>query len=76
MIQVTIDDISGETLPINVYITDVYGNNKTLLGTITNPVPPSIEFYTSSPSVFDNSPEFIVVLEDANSCIINSTNVC
>lgn len=76
MIQVTIDDVSGATLPINVFITDVYGNNKTFLGTITDPVPPSVEFNNTSPSVFDNTPEFILLLEDANSCVISTTNLC
>lgn len=76
MIQVTINDISGATLPVNVFITDVYGNNKTQLGVISSSVPPSVNFNTTSPSVFDNTPEFILLLEDANSCIISSTNLC
>ena len=35
MTQVRITDISGGTYPISVYISDVYGNNQTLLGIIS-----------------------------------------
>ena len=34
MTQVRIDEISGGTYPVSVYISDVYGNNRNLLGVI------------------------------------------
>ena len=34
MTQVRIDEISGGTYPVSVYIADVYGNNRSLLGVI------------------------------------------
>ena len=69
MTQVRITDISGGTYPINVYIADVYGNNQTLLGVInTGPVPPTVEYNTVIPSIFETAPEIMLKLVDANGC--------
>ena len=71
MTQVRITEISGGTYPINVYISDVYGNNQTLLGTInTGPVPPIIEYNTVIPSIFNTAPEIMLTLTDNNGCSI------
>ena len=61
MVQIRITNISGGTYPIEVYISDVYGNNKSLLTTITSgPVPPTL-FYTSSiPPIFETAPEILL----------------
>lgn len=76
MIEVVVDNIYGAQLPINVFISDIYGNNKIYLGTIQNPVPPSVNFYLDYPSQFDTAPIFLVTLEDYNSCVISTTNLC
>lgn len=69
MTQVRITEISGGTYPISVYISDVYGNNQTLLGTIsTGPVPPVVEYNTVIPAIFTNAPEIMLKLVDSNNC--------
>jgi len=69
MTQVRITEISGGTYPISVYISDVYGNNQTLLGTITTgPVPPVVEYNTVIPSIFSTAPEIMLKMIDSNNC--------
>ena len=69
MNQVRITEISGGTYPISVYISDVYGNNQTLLGTISSgPVPPVVEYNTVIPSIFSTAPEIMLKLVDSNNC--------
>ena len=69
MTQVRITEISGGTYPISVYISDVYGNNQTLLGVIgSGPVPPTVEYNTVIPPIFANAPEIILKLVDDNNC--------
>jgi hypothetical protein len=52
MTQIRITEISGGTFPVTVYISDVYGNNQTLIGTISSgPVPPVVEYNTDIPSI-------------------------
>ena len=71
MTQVRITEISGGTYPISVYIADVYGNNNTLLGTISSgPVPPVVEYNTVIPSIFQTAPQIMLTLIDANNCQI------
>ena len=71
MNQVRITEISGGTFPISVYISDVYGNNQTLLGTINSgPVPPTVEYNTVIPSIFNTAPEIMLRLIDNNGCDI------
>jgi hypothetical protein len=71
MNQVRITEISGGTFPISVYISDVYGNNQTLLGTINSgPVPPTVEYNTVIPSIFNTAPEIMLRLIDDNGCDI------
>jgi hypothetical protein len=69
MTQVRITEISGGTYPISVYISDVYGNNQTLLGTITTgPVPPVVEYNTVIPPIFSTAPEIMLKMIDSNNC--------
>lgn len=72
MIQIRLTEISGSTAyPINVYIADVYGNNQTLIGTITSAVPPT-ETYNSGdttiPAIFNTAPQIMLLLTDDNGC--------
>ncbi len=72
MTQVRITDISGGTYPISVFISDVYGNNQTLIGTIATgtTVPPTVYFNTVIPSIFQTAPQIMLTLVDANNCSV------
>jgi hypothetical protein len=77
MNQVRITEISGGTYPISVYISDVYGNNQTLLGTISSgPVPPVVEYNTVIPSIFSTAPEIMLKLVDSNNCEVFKILTC
>ena len=67
MTQIRIEAVTGET-PIYVYVSDVYGNNESLIGTITNTglIPPAANFYP--PSLFNNAPAVKVTLIDNRGC--------
>lgn len=74
MVQVRIDLISGATYPVEVYISDVNGNNETLIYTITGgTVPPTINLNNSEsgvniPAIFNTAPQIMLTLIDANNC--------
>lgn len=69
MTQIRINEISGGTYPISVYIADVYGNNRALLGIISSgPVPPTIKYNTVIPPIFNTAPEIMLLLVDDNDC--------
>jgi hypothetical protein len=68
MIQIRITEITGGTLPINVYLSDVYGNNQSLLGTITSSVPPVQTYNSTIPAIFETAPEVMLTLIDSNGC--------
>lgn len=71
MVQIRLDFISGATYPVSVYIADVYGNNKSLLGTINvGPVPPQISYNSVIPSIFQTAPQVMLILEDAVGCSV------
>ena len=67
MTQVRIESVSG-AVPILVYVADVYGNNQSLIGTITNTgvIPPAARFYP--PSLFNSAPAIMLKLVDINGC--------
>lgn len=69
MVQVRIDLISGTTYPVSVYIADVYGNNKSLIGSISSgPVPPTISYNSTIPSIFNSAPQVMLILAGADGC--------
>lgn len=71
MVQVRLDFISGASYPVSVYIADVYGNNKSLLGTIsTGPVPPQINYNSVIPPIFQTAPQIMVIVEDSEGCSV------
>ena len=71
MVQVRITGITGGTYPISVYISDVYGNNSTLIGSINpGPVPPTVSYNTVIPSIFSTAPEIMLTLTDSNGCSV------
>lgn len=70
MVQVRLTEISGGTYPISVYLSDIYGNNLTLLSVIATgtTVPPVIYYNTVIPSIFQTAPEIMLKLVDTNGC--------
>ena len=65
MARIEIDSITG-TSPYNVYVSDVYANHKTFIGTIGSAVPPTQFYYL--PSIFNYSPAIMLTITDANGC--------
>ena len=63
--RIEITSVTGVT-PISVYVSDVYGNYETLLGTITGSVPPQEFFYP--PSIFNTAPAVLLKLVFGNGC--------
>jgi hypothetical protein len=77
MTQIRITEISGGTFPVSVFISDVYGNNETLLGTISSgPVPPVVEYNTVVPPIFSTAPEIMLRLVDGNNCQVIKLLTC
>jgi hypothetical protein len=71
MVQIRITEISGGTYPIDVILSDIYGNYATTLATIsTGPVPPVQTYNSTIPSIFQTAPEVMLKLVDANDCEI------
>jgi hypothetical protein len=65
MARIEIDSITG-TSPYNVYVSDVYGNNTTYIGTIGSAVPPAQFYYL--PPIFNYAPAIMLTITDANGC--------
>ena len=69
MIEIEFTEVSGTT-PIDVYVADVRGENKTFMGQITgvttNPVPPVV--YEYPPSLFDGASSLMIILSASNGC--------
>jgi len=71
MVQIRITEISGGTYPIDVILSDIYGNNETYLATIyPGPVPPVQTYNSTIPAIFETAPEVMLKLIDANGCEI------
>jgi hypothetical protein len=71
MVQIRITEISGGTYPIQVILSDIYGNNATTLATINpGPVPPVQTYNSTIPSIFETAPEILLTLIDSNGCQI------
>jgi hypothetical protein len=71
MVQIRITEISGGTYPIDVILSDIYGNYATTLATISaGPVPPVQTYNSTIPSIFQTAPEVMLKLVDANDCEI------
>lgn len=68
MTQIRIVSFSG-TPPLDIYISDYYGNNKTYLGQITGLTPPTI--YEYPPSIFDYAPQVFITLSASNGCEVS-----
>jgi hypothetical protein len=67
MTQIRISAVTG-AVPISVFVSDIYGNNQSFLGTITNTglIPPDAAFYP--PALFNSAPQIMLTLVDSNGC--------
>lgn len=72
MTQVTINSVSGFTLPFSGIACDVYGNQCQSIGTISS-LPTTINL--PSPE-FDSAPAFGLKLIDSNGCEIFQILIC
>lgn len=80
MTQIRISNLSG-TVPINIYVADVYGNNKSLIGQITGKTELSSPIiYQYPPSIFDEAPSIMLILSDSRNVekykILNGVSGC
>jgi hypothetical protein len=71
--QIQITSFTG-TLPAQVFVSDVYGNNTTLITTLTSAVPPVLIF--TLPSLFDFAPAVMIKIIDDNGCEEISIEEC
>lgn len=76
MTQVRITYITGATLPVNVYISDVFGNHSYLIGNINSLVPPTVTYNSVIPPIFNTAPEIRLTLTDSNNCEISKVLDC
>jgi hypothetical protein len=75
--QIVVTEISGATYPINVYISDVYGNNQSLIAVINSgPVPPIISYTSVIPTAFNTAPQVVLTMTDSDECEIFKTLQC
>ena len=65
MARILIDSITGAS-PYDVYVSDVYGNNTTFIGTIGSAVPPTQYYYL--PTIFNYAPAIMLTITDSNGC--------
>jgi hypothetical protein len=71
--QIQITSFTG-TLPAQVFVSDVYGNNTTLITTLVSAVPPVLIF--TLPSLFDFAPAVMIKIVDDNGCEEISIEEC
>lgn len=76
MKQVVVTEILGGTPPINVFISDIYGNNEVFLGVINGAVPPEVEFNTVIPAIFQTANEILLKMVDNNGCQVFKLLIC
>ena len=67
MTQIRISLVSGN-VPISVFVANVYGDNQTLIGTISNTgaIPPDANFYP--PALFNSAEQIMLTLVDSEGC--------
>lgn len=75
MIQIIVNDVSGQTYPVQVYVSDIYSNNQIFLGSITGASQLPSEYILSNSSIFENSPQINLILQDVD-CVKTSLVTC
>jgi hypothetical protein len=71
--RIEIVSVTGTT-PISVYVSDVYGINVVNVGTITDAIPPTENYYL--PSIFNTIPAIFLKLVDATGCELTKFLEC
>jgi hypothetical protein len=66
MSTIAIYGMTGVTLPYDIYVCDVYGNNCVLVSTINSPIPPIITI--TLPSQFNTAPAIGLQIIDSAGC--------
>lgn len=66
MTQIQINNVTGVSLPYDMYICDVFGNNCILVATISNPIPPSLTI--TLPPIFNTAPAVGVKIIGSDGC--------
>jgi len=74
MSELIINSVSGNTLPYDVYICDVYGNQCILVATINTNIPSSVTL--PLPEEFDNAPSIGIKTIDSIGCEKFTINNC
>jgi hypothetical protein len=62
MTQLVISNVTGLTIPYQIYICDVYGNNCAIVATVNTAIPPMVTI--TLPSQFNMSPAIGVLVKD------------
>jgi hypothetical protein len=63
--QIQITSFTG-TLPAQVFVSDVYGNNTSLVDTISSPITTTVTY--TLPTLFNLAPSVMITIIDANGC--------
>lgn len=65
MAVINLSNVKG-TPPYNVYVSDQYGNNKNLIATIDQNVPPKQKY--TLPDIFDGIEKIMLTITDSSGC--------
>jgi hypothetical protein len=65
--QIQITSFTGG-LPAQVFVSDVYGNNTILVGTLTSPLILPLIINLPTPSIFDFAPAVKITIIDSYGC--------
>lgn len=67
MANIRLNTITG-TPPFQVYVSDINGNNESLIGVVLNSVPPTVTI--GIPNLFNNIPIIRLTIIDSNNCSV------
>ena len=62
MTQLMISNVTGLTIPYQIYVCDVYGSNCVIVATVNTTIPPMVSI--TLPPQFDTSPAIGVLVKD------------
>ena len=73
MAFIEISSVTG-TSPYQLFVSDIYGNNETLIGSFSGSVPPAQ--YFSVPKVYDTAPIVKIKVIDSQNCVQTIDSTC
>jgi hypothetical protein len=73
MAYIEISSITG-TSPYQLFISDIYGNNESFIGSFSGAVPP-VQFF-SIPEKYDTAPIVKIKIIDSGNCIQSIDSTC